>query len=335
MPSAAQGDPVQGILAVLRQGRRFLVCSHARPDGDALGSVLACGMMLEQMGKQADVVSADPVPVLYRWLPGASRIGVVRRIAEPQNYDAAILLECDGVERAGLPGLDSLRLINIDHHVSGRPYAPWNWIDHAAPSVGEMVYRLAMAAGVRLTPEMATCLYVTVLTDTGGFSYGSVRASTFELARELVVAGADPIRIAQAVCFSTPVSKMLLLGSALNTLHREGRLAWLWVTHQDMVRTCAADEDCEGIVNFAVGIAGIEAAVFLRELPDGQVRLSLRSKGKISVAAIAGKLGGGGHENASGSTIEGPLPQARDRVLAMLRAALAERSSADAGEAAL
>lgn len=317
------GDPLAAIVAVLRRGRRFLVCSHVRPDGDALGSMLACGMMLEQMGKQADLVSADSIPVLYRRLPGASRIRTASRIRE--SYDAVILLECDGLERAGLEGLegpDSLCLINIDHHVSGRPFAQLNWIDTAAPSVGEMVYRLAMAAGARLTPEMATCLYTTLLTDTGGFSYGSVGASTFALARELVEAGADPVRIAQEVCYSTPVSKMLLLGAALNTLHREGRLAWLWITHQDMVRTCAAEEDCEGIVNFAVGIAGIEAAAFLRELPDGHVRMSLRSKGKVSVAAIAEQLGGGGHENAAGCTIDGPLSHARDRILGLLRAAL-------------
>ena len=104
------------------------------------------------------------------------------------------------------------------------------------------------------------------------------------------------------------MSKMLLLGAALSNLHREGRMAWLWVTHQDMVRTCAAEEDCEGIVNFAIGIADIEAAAFLRELPEGRIRVSLRSKGKLNVAEIAERLGGGGHENAAGCTVDGPLP---------------------------
>ncbi|MFP5248510.1 MAG: DHH family phosphoesterase [Acidobacteriota bacterium] len=336
-PAAASGDPLEAILAILRRGRRFLVCSHVRPDGDALGSMLACGMMLEQMGKQADLVCVDAIPMLYRRLPGASRIRIAPRIQKGNSqdrYDAALLLECDGPQRAGLQGLEDLCLINIDHHVSGRPYAHLNWIDHAAPSVGEMVYRLAIAAGARLTPEMATCLYTTILTDTGGFSYGSVRASTFELARVLVEAGADPVQIAREVFYSTPVSKMLLLGAALNTLHREGRLAWLWVTHQDMVRTCSSEEDCEGIVNFAVGIAGIEAAAFLRELPDGQVRLSLRSKGRISVAAIAEQLGGGGHVNASGCTLDGPLSQARDRILGLLRGALQASSESGAREPA-
>jgi bifunctional oligoribonuclease and PAP phosphatase NrnA len=311
---------VQPILDVLRSGQRFLVCSHARPDGDALGSVLACGMILEQMGKHVDLISADHVPYVYRRLPGATAIRPALHINGP--YDAVILLECDGLDRAGLHGLENFFLINIDHHLSGRLYANLNWIDREAASVGEMVYRLAKAAGARITPEIATCLYTTLLTDTGGFTYGSVRASTFEAARDLVLAGADPVRIAQDVCYSTPVSKMLLLGAALNNLHREGRVAWLSVRHEDMVRTCALEEDCEGIVNYAIGVADIDAAAFFRELPDGQVRLSLRSKGKLNVAAIAERMGGGGHENAAGCTIPGPFVRAVEEVVAALRSAL-------------
>lgn len=310
-------DPLTAIVQVLRKGERFLVCSHARPDGDAVGSVLAVGMMLEQMGKRADLVTADGVPTVYRGLPGAMQIKHTQRIHGP--YDAVILLECDGLERASLRGLEDFFLINIDHHLSGRSYAHLNWIDYEAASVGELVFRLVKAVGAKVTPEMAKCLYTTVLTDTGGFTYGAVSASTFSLARELVMAGADPVAIAGEVCFSTPTSKVLLLGAALNNLKREGRLAWLWVTHKDMVRTCAAEEDCEGIVNVAVGISGVEAAVFLRELPERNVRLSLRSKGKVNVAVIAGKLGGGGHGNAAGCTMEGPLSSALDRILMELR----------------
>lgn len=313
--------PMAAILDVLRKGERFLVCSHSRPDGDAVGSMLAMGMLLEQMGKRADLVTADRIPLVYRSLPGAGAIRSALRVHGP--YDAAILLECDGLERAKLRGLEEFFVVNIDHHISGRPYAHVNWIDCQAASVGELVHRLVNFAGAKVTPEMATCLYTTVLTDTGGFCYGSTKASTFELARELVVAGADPIAIAQEICFSTPTSKILLLGAALSNLKRDGRLAWLWVTHQDMVRTCAAEEDCEGIVNFAICIAGVEAAVFLRELPERRIRLSLRSKGKVNVAAIAERLGGGGHENAAGCTLDGPLARALDEVLSQLRSGAA------------
>ena len=312
---------MEAILAHLLAGERFLVCSHARPDGDAVGSMLAMGMLLEQMGKRADLLSADRIPDNYRGLPGVDRIQTAQRPWGP--YDAAILLECDGVARTRLRGLEEYFLINIDHHVSGKAFGQLNWIDYAAASVGELVYRLAMAAGVRITAEMAACLYTSVLTDTGGFCYGSLQPSTFALARELTLAGADPVEIARQVYFSTSASKMLLLGAALSNLKREGRLAWLWVTHEEMMRACANEEDCEGIVNYALSIAGVEVAVFLRELADGQIRLSLRGKGRVDVAELAAKLGGGGHESAAGCTLEGPLADALERILPPLRAALA------------
>jgi phosphoesterase RecJ-like protein len=314
-------DPTAAILDVLRKGERFLVCSHSRPDGDAIGSMLAMGFLLAQLDKRCELVLADRVPSIYRSLPGAASIRTAMRVHGP--YDAVILLECDGIGRARLRGLEEFFLINIDHHVSGRPYANLNWIDCAAASVGELVHRLVRAAAATVTPEMATCLYTTVLTDTGGFCYGATRASTFELARELVVAGADPIAIAQEVCFSTQTSKILLLGAALANLKREGRLAWLSITHQDMVRTCAAEEDCEGIVNFALCIAGVEVAMFLRELPDRRVRLSLRSKGRFNVAAVAEQLGGGGHETAAGCTLQGPMARSLEEILSLLRPGIA------------
>ena len=310
-------NPIEDILQLIREGERFLVCSHSRPDGDAVGSVLAMGMFLEQIGKRADLVTADRVPVVYRKLPGAGAFRTALRVHGP--YDAAILLECDSAERTRLRGLESFNIVNIDHHASGRPWGQINWIDRDAVSVGELVYRLLKAAGATITPQIATCLYTTLLTDTGGFIYGGLRASTFALAEKLTLAGADPARIAKDIYFRAPMSKLLLLGAALNNLHREGRLAWLWVTHHDMVRTCAAEEDCEGIVNYALSIADVEAAVFLRELPERRIRMSLRSKEKINVAAIAEGLGGGGHENAAGCTVDGPMARALDEILGLLR----------------
>jgi phosphoesterase RecJ-like protein len=319
-PAPASADVTGEILSVLRQGERFLVCSHSRPDGDAVGSMLAMGMLLEQMGKRADLVTADEIPAIYRSLPGVDAVRTATSVQGP--YDAAILLECDGLARTGLRGMEQLFLINIDHHLSGRKFAHLNWIDCRASSAGELVYRLVKAAGVTITPETATCLYTTVLTDTGGFCYGSTQASTFALARELVLAGANPIRIARDVYFSTTISRMLLLGAALGNLKREGRLAWLWITHQDMVRTGASDEDCEGIVNFAACISGVDAAAFLRELPDRSIRLSLRSKGTVNVAAIAERLGGGGHQYAAGCALKGPLPRAIEQILTKLRSGM-------------
>ncbi|HUN84878.1 MAG TPA: bifunctional oligoribonuclease/PAP phosphatase NrnA [Terracidiphilus sp.] len=329
-PAGPPPDPVAAILKVLREGERFLVCSHSRPDGDAVASVLALGMLIRQMGKRADLVTADSIPAVYRSLPEADSIRTALQVHGP--YDAAILLECDGLGRTRLRGLDRFFAINIDHHATGHAWANLNWIDRDAASVGELIYRLIKAAGAQVTPEIATCIYTTVLTDTGGFCYGPTRAATFGLAKELVEAGANPILIAQNVYFSMATSKLLLLGAALRNLQRQGRLSWLWVTQIDIARSCASEEDCEGIANFALSIAGVEAAVFLRELPDRHIRISLRSKGKVNVSAIAAQLGGGGHQNAAGCTLDGPLARAVDQILAVLRphvAAVAGESAAD------
>jgi phosphoesterase RecJ-like protein len=308
-------------MSSIARAQRLLVTAHARPDGDAVGGVLACWMMLQKMGKQADMALSDRVPHIYRSLPCA---GHIRHWSTVEgDYDTVILLECDGVERTRLHGLANRFLINIDHHTSGRPFADVNWIDSSACAVAEMVYALIRAANISITRPMATCLYTAVLTDTGSFCYEGTDAHTFELARDLVEHGADPVHIAQDVYFSNPSAKMHLLGAALANLHQDGRLAWLWVSENDMDQTHAAEEDCEGIVNYAIGIEGIEVAVFLRELRDHRVRLSLRSKGRVNVATIAERFGGGGHENASGCTLDSPLPVATERILEYLRAVLA------------
>jgi len=331
MAAAAVGTGIEAVLEVLQRGRRFAVCSHARPDGDAVGSMLACGMMLAQMGKQADLVSADSVPLIYRGMPCAGTIRQTTRLEG--EYDAAILLECDGVTRTRLAGVAGRFLVNIDHHMSGRTFADVNWIDTDACAVAEMVYRLAQAAGVTVTPEMAACLYTAVLTDTGSFCYEGTDAHAFELARELVGCGADPAAIARDVYFSNPLSKMLLLGAALSNLRRDGKLAWLWVTNADMQRTGAAEEDCEGIVNYAIAVAGAEAAILLRELPDRRVRLSLRSKGDLDVAEVAARFGGGGHVHAGGCTLEGPLPAATEKILETMRRELETNAAEQDGTA--
>jgi len=237
----------------------------------------------------------------------------------PLDYEAVIILECDSVQRTRLGGLESHFLINIDHHSSARPYAHVNWIDPSACATAEMIFNLASRAGAKISPEVATCLYTAVLTDTGSFSYSGTNARTFGLAQELVLAGADPVRIAQSVYFSSQTSKMRLLGRALNNLQQDGDVAWMFVTSEDMQQADAVEEDCEGLVNYALGIAGVELAMFIREIPGGRYRVSLRSKGAVNVATIAQMFGGGGHECASGCALDGPLPAATERILCQFR----------------
>jgi len=235
------------------------------------------------------------------------------------NYEAAIILECDSVQRTRLEGLDGRFLINIDHHVSARPFAHVNWIDPTAVASAEMVYRLAQEAGVKISPEIATCLYTAVLTDTGSFMFEGTNQHTFELARELVLAGADPARCARNVYFGHSTAKMRLLGAALSNLRRQGPVAWIWVTREQMERCQAKEEDCEGLVNYALSIQDVEVAAFFRELPGGRCRVSLRSKGALNVAEVAEGFGGGGHRCASGCSLDGPLSSAVTRILAHLR----------------
>jgi bifunctional oligoribonuclease and PAP phosphatase NrnA len=308
---------MQQVFAQIRQRQEFLLTSHARPDGDAIGSLLALAAILLNMGKSASIIMSDPVPVIYKPLPHADSIIQSSQISRP--YETAIVLECDSVKRTRLSGLDQCFLINIDHHVSGKPFAHVNWIDPSASSCAEMVFRLGKAVGAEITAETATCLYTAVLTDTGSFAYSNTNARTFDLARQLVDLGADPARIAQNVYFSNPLAKMRLLGAALSKLHREGPIAWMTVTREDMDQSGALEEDCEGLVNYALGIAGVEVAIFFRETADHRVRVSLRSKGAVNVSLVAERFGGGGHECASGFALDGPMPAAIDRVLQTLR----------------
>jgi phosphoesterase RecJ-like protein len=313
---------VAEVLKNIEQHNDFVLTSHARPDGDAVGSILACYQILKSLGKNADVVLSDGVPFVYRPLPYADRVQKTNFVNG--SYQAAIILECDSLQRTRIQGLERHLLINIDHHVSGRPFAHVNWIDPSACATAQLIYELARESGAKITPDIATCLYTAVLTDTGSFCFAGTNERTFALAQELVRCGADPARVAQNVYFSNPTSKMRLLGAALSNLQREGKLAWMWVSREDMERCQAVEEDCEGLVNYALSISGVEAAAFFRELADGRFRVSLRSKGNVNVSTIAAAFHGGGHECASGCSLEGPLPAATEKILRVLRSALAD-----------
>ena len=308
---------LEDVLRQIGQRERFVLTSHARPDGDAVGSALACCQVLRAMGKQADVVLHDGVPRIYRSLPFADQVVQSSRVIG--SYEAAIILECDSIHRTRLEGLEDQFLISIDHHVSGRPFAHVNWVDPHAVATAEMVFRLAREAGVTFSPEIATCLYTALMTDTGSFMFQGTNENTFALARELVLAGADPALCARGIYFAHSEAKIRLLGEALRNLYIEGQIGYVWVTQKQMERCNAIEEDCEGLVNYVLSIGGVEVAAFFRELPDGRYRVSLRSKGKIDVARVAESFGGGGHECASGCSLDGPLADAVRQVLLQIR----------------
>lgn len=313
---------ISALLDIIRAREIFAITSHVRPDGDAIGSALGMMHLLELLGKQATVVFVDPIPPNFQFLPGAERISTHLPGAE-----ALIVLECDSIERSSInrsefdattPSL----IINVDHHRSGRAFADFNWIDPEAAAVGSMVYDLAVASGVKITAAMADCLYAALLTDTGSFNYPGTVASTFAMAEHLIQSGANANRLARSIYFCNPASKVRLLGIALSNLQIEGAVSWSYVTLAEMESVGASVEDCEGVANHLIGIAGIEGAAFLRELPGNkQFRLSLRSRGALDVSRIAEHFGGGGHQSASGCTVDGTLAQVTRRIVDELRSA--------------
>lgn len=304
------------VLKEIRECRRLVVTSHARPDGDGIGSALACAQILRHMGKQAEVVMHDGVPRIYQNLPLADR--VLHAECVPPN-DGVIILECDSVKRTQLKGLEDCFLINIDHHATGRDFADVNWIDPSAMATAELIYRMARFAGVPLDAAIATCLYTALMTDTGSFMFEGTNEHTFAIARELVLAGADPAQCARNIYFGHSTAKMRLLGAALANLHRESALAWIWVTQEQMERFGAREEDCEGLANYALSIGDVQVAVFFREQTDGRWRVSLRSKGEVDVSTVAENFGGGGHKCASGCSVDGPMSVAISNVIDRLR----------------
>jgi phosphoesterase RecJ-like protein len=317
----AEAAIIAEFVAEFRAHPRFLVTSHARPDGDAIGSVLATGALLEQLGCSVDMVLAGPIPAMFQDLDGIDRIRIASHAGD--ETCPAILLECNSTERTGIDGLDHRRLLNIDHHASGRDFAALNWIDAGACAVAVMVYRLAAAVPeLTITPSIAEYLYTGLLTDTGGFTYSSTNAEAFAMAYALTLAGADPGQIAQSVLFSNPLSRLRVLGIALSKMQCDGGVAWTSISDGELTAAGAKSEDCEGIVNALIGVAGIEAAAFFRELHHpSEIRLSLRSKGDVDVARVAEHYGGGGHRNASGVTLPGTLDQLAPGILTQLSGA--------------
>jgi phosphoesterase RecJ-like protein len=315
-----RADAIARLLRILRERETFLVTSHARPDGDAIGSALGLQHLLESMGKRVTVVFADLIPSMYHCLPGVNRI--LHKLPQGPLPEVAVLLECDSIERTGFARIEAEMIVNIDHHQSGRNFGDVNWIDPEACAVGAMVYDLAVASGEAITPAMASCLYTAVLTDTGSFTYASTDAATFGLAEHLLERGADANGITQSIYFSNPESKLRVLGAALINMEIDGEIAWTFVGRTEMESTGAIAEDCEGIVNHLIGIAGVRAALFLREMPAGGCfRLNLRSKGSVDVAEVAERFGGGGHRNASGCTVDGSLAEVAARMVNELRSA--------------
>jgi len=313
----------EDLLRQIRTGHRFLLTSHLNPDGDAVGSSLGLARILRRQGKGAVVWLKDEPPGIYHALPGSERIhtGAEPPAGWPDKFDGAVILECPSLDRTGLEeALGERPILNIDHHLGNQCYGEVNWVDSAAPAVGEMVFRLARGLKIDLDPETATCLYLTLVTDTGGFRFANATPEAFEAAAALVREGASPQTVARWLYESQPESMLRLLGEMLQTLelHHGGRIATARLEPDMFERAGASRGDSEGLIDFPRSIAGVEAVALLRRLPEGSYKVSLRSHGDLDVERVARQHGGGGHKNAAGFVAEGTSGELLAQVVAEL-----------------
>lgn len=322
MCSSFENEMLSQVVELIDSKRRFAITSHARPDGDSLGSSLGLYWLLRALDKEAIVIMRDAVPPAYRKLPGAKDISITNVIAEA--YDAVFVIECSGVDRPGIADLEKQFVVNIDHHSTTALFGSINWIDSTASAVGEMIYNLCKAIGVRVTKEIAECVYTALVTDTGSFHYSNTTERTFKVASELVRAGVKPAKISQAVFSSYAWSKIELLGAVLSTARHDatGRVALMRQTIEMQARSGASEEDADGFVNYPLSVGCIEAVALLKESAPGVYRASLRSKGDVNVARVAEKFGGGGHRNAAGCTLRGEWDEAEAQILRYLQEAV-------------
>ncbi|MGB9178934.1 MAG: bifunctional oligoribonuclease/PAP phosphatase NrnA [Pyrinomonadaceae bacterium] len=307
------------VVELIDAKRRFAITSHVRPDGDSLGSSLGLYWLLRALEKDVEVIMRDEVPHAYQKLPGAEHVRVTPGV--DRAYDAVFVIECSDITRPGLIDLEKQFVVNIDHHSTTALFGSINWIDSTASAVGEMIYNLCKAIGVRVTREIAECAYTALLTDTGSFHYSNTTERTFKVASELVRAGVKPAKISEAVFSNYPWSKIGLLSEVLATVRRDetGRVAWMRQSLEMQERAHASDEDADGFVNYPLSVGDVEAVVLLKECAPGMYRTSLRSKGEVNVARIAEKFGGGGHRNAAGCTLTGEWDEAERTVVSLLK----------------
>lgn len=320
-------DPLAAV-ARLRSAERVLLTGHRSPDGDCVGAALALAALAERLGASATILNRDPAPANLHHLPGVERVAVADALPDgfEDEFDLVVTVECPDVDRAGLAGLDRLPIVNVDHHPSNVGYGEVCYLDPAAPAVGEMVWRMFRAAGLRPTAGDATNLYVALATDTGDFRYSNATARAFAAAAEMVEAGADPPTVSEWIHHGRSVASVRLLGEALATLELscDGRLATVAVDEAAFRRASATPADTEEIVNLPRTIAGVRAVALFKQWEPGSVRVSLRAKGDLDVQRVAAEFGGGGHVSAAGCTVRGDLPVVRRTITAALERALQE-----------
>jgi len=302
-----------------REHQRFAILSHVRPDGDALGSQLALALSLKQLGKDVRVWNEDGMLEKYSFLARAQLL--TKPPSGPEDVDVAIALDTAIQNRLGttFQAIRTAKIwINIDHHPSNPGYGDLVYVDPTAPATGQILFELIKSERLPFDRAIAENLYVAISTDTGSFQYPNTTARTFEIAAELVRAGVDVGRINQQVYENYPRRRVELLRELLRTMRFEGggRVASFSLSLKTAAQLGVLPEDNEGLIDHLRAIRGVIVAVFFEELPDGKVRVSMRSKSeKTDVCAICQKFGGGGHTLAAGARVRGTLAEVEQKIL--------------------
>ena len=317
-------ETIQSIVSEIGRNRSFLVTSHEGPDGDAVGSSLALASFLRGIGKEVCVHLQDPVPELYAFLPGADS---VQAHIPDRDFDVAFVLDIGELRRAGAEFCAFTRigtLVNLDHHLGCEQFGAFNLIDSTAAATGVLVYRIASAFGFEFDFETALCLYVAIITDTGSFRYSNSNREAFSIAGQMIACGVNAWDVAEKLYENQPRRRLELLALTLPTLEviKEGQAASVTVTLDMYARSGADAELTDGFVNYPRSIRGVEVAIFFRQVDERRYKVGFRSKGKVNVAAFAAGLGGGGHHNAAGCTVEGTLDEVKSKVYGLVESTL-------------
>lgn len=316
------------IIRYIKDAKHLLIASHAEPDGDAVGCLIALGSALRKFGKKTTLYNSSPIPAVYRFLPGVNWI--VRNISETNTYDTVIMLDCGDLIRVGEAASTISKIptiINIDHHVSNTGFGHVQLIDTAACATAEIVYRLIKALEIPLDMTMATSLYTGILTDTGSFRFSNTNKAAFSISKEMTGIGVDPHSVAQHVFGSYSLGRVKLLNMALNSIEisDNGKLSMMTITRSMLNTTGTNAEDVDGMINYARRIEDVKVAALIHEIKNGggkftnmnHYHVSLRSDSDVDVAKIASKFGGGGHASAAGFQIESTLVALKTKIITL------------------
>jgi phosphoesterase RecJ-like protein len=314
------------IIQHIKVGQNILIASHAEPDGDSVGSLVALGLALAKLDKKVTMYNPSPIPAVYRFLPGAGRI--IRQIQQADTYDLAFVLDCGDLVRIGETSAEVGKipiLINIDHHVSNTGFGHIQLIDTTACATAEIVYRLINALEIPLDKAIATSIYTGILTDTGSFRFSNTNRAAFAISQAMTDAGVEPHNVAQRVFGTYSLGRIKLLNMALNSIEisDNGRLSMMTVTRTMLNTTGTNTEDLDGMINYARRIEDVKVAALIHEIKNGagkftnmnRYHVSLRSDSSVDVAKIAGKFGGGGHASAAGFQIESTLVALKTKII--------------------